>query len=343
MNFDKLIVLNNVNVKQKIIPDTMKWSVSPNAQKAGVNIGDYYKANVKRSITRTITIHNTEDLNNIEDDAERYSLATYNQNMGLTRPWGYVDSSSVWQLLDDDEVCWCNGRGTYNEGAIDDLAIECVMGENKENDAIAEDKTARLVAYFLHKYNLDITSLRTHTYWINRNIGITGDVDYLNTYIHPKAHKKCPLYILPHWFEFKSKVQKYLYELNNPEIYYVRLLASKPQSQIGAFKNLDSAKEMADYNVNYRVYDKDLKKVYTPKFYISKYKTIKKTPVKFIPEKSADIIRWVNKNTILDVVVQSEKIASNGTVWVKIANLECKNNKDNNYLWIPLKYLKEIK
>lgn len=216
MTPDSKVVYNGVTVKKKIIPDTMRWIDNNKAIAAGFSAGAYYKARVKMPKVNTVTVHNTEDLDNIEDDAERYVLATYNQNMGAVRPHFYIDDKSVWQILDLNEVAWCNARGTYKTGAIDDISIECVMNEDPTSDRIAEDNAARIAAYCLYINNLDISALRSHTYWINTNLGITGSVDYMNTYKHPRATKYCPYYILPHWSIFKATVKKYLDALKKP-------------------------------------------------------------------------------------------------------------------------------
>lgn len=340
MNPDKIINIAGIEIKQKIIPDGLRWKDTTKAKSAGFSPNALYKANVKMSKVNTVTIHNTSDLGNIQDDAERYTLATYNENMKSVRPHLYVDESSVWQLLEFDEVGWCNGRGTYGAGAIDDIAIECIMNENSKSDIISEDKAAKLAAYLLHENNLDISALRTHTYWINKNLGLSGSVDYLNTYIDKRATKVCPLYIMPHWNKFKNTVQKYLDEYNkiDAEIYRVRLTANNVSSQIGAYSNLDIAKSVADYNKGYRVYNAEGKKVYTPPRYYAKYKVIKNNAVvKSIPSKSAEIIGRLKKNTAISVILGSEVTANNGTVWIEF--IYEKDNQNNQKTYIPLKYI----
>ena len=79
-------------------------------------------------------------------------------------------------------------------------------------DKKSEDNAAKLAAALLKKYNLGIDHLYTHTHWLNVRDGKSGSVDHLNTAKH--NYKMCPLYILPHWTAFKTKVKSYLDVLN---------------------------------------------------------------------------------------------------------------------------------
>mgnify|MGYP000541459044 CR=1 FL=1 len=52
-----------------------------------------------------MTIHNTNDLKNVEEDAEQYTRATWpNGNMNDARVHYYVDDINAWQNLREDEV-----------------------------------------------------------------------------------------------------------------------------------------------------------------------------------------------------------------------------------------------
>jgi hypothetical protein len=90
-----------------------------------------------------------------------------------------------------------------------------------DTDKKSEDNAAKLAVALLKKYNLGIEKLYTHTHWLNVRDGKTGTVDQLNTM--KNSYKMCPLYILPHWSEFKAKVQDYLnattITLNNATLY----------------------------------------------------------------------------------------------------------------------------
>lgn len=56
----------------------------------------------------------------------------------------------------------------------------------------------------------------------------------------------------------------YAYSKPEPQLYRVRIDWKRPETQIGAFSELDNAKELADKNPNHKVFDKDGKNVYTP-------------------------------------------------------------------------------
>ena len=161
-----------------------------------------------------ITIHNTDWITTAQgtNPSEQYSRATVNGNMNDVRVHYYVDNICAWQNLPLNLSGWhaADGNGDGNRKTI---AIECIMsGAYNATDKKSEDNCARLAAYLLHKYGLTINNLYTHTHWLNVRDGVTGNVDYLNTRKHP--YKWCPLYILPHWNDFKTKVSEYLKMLN---------------------------------------------------------------------------------------------------------------------------------
>ena len=70
----------------------------------------------------------------------------------------------------------------------------------------------------------------------------------------------CPAYILPHWAEFKKKVESYLNTgstTSNPtpanQLYRVRKSWSDAKSQIGAYSSLENAKKAC--KAGYSVFD----------------------------------------------------------------------------------------
>lgn len=143
-----------------------------------------------------ITIHNTADINEAAgtNDAEQYSRATFNNNMGSTVVHYYIDETDCWHILADDTIGWHAADGKDGPGNTTSLAIEIIMdGSGKGYDVSAENRGALLAAILLHRYGLGIDKLTTHKRW------------------YPK--KQCPLYILPHWDAFVKKVQKNLQEI----------------------------------------------------------------------------------------------------------------------------------
>lgn len=152
------------------------------------------------SIPRGVTVHNTDSINVASNTtpAEQYTRATANGNMSTVRVHFYVDESCAWQNLPLTLSGWhaADGNGDGNRKTI---AIEIIGNSTK-----AEENGAKLVAWLLKKYNLDIDHLFTHTYWLNVRDGKKGTIDQLNVMKH--SYKTCPSYIIPHWQTFKQNV-----------------------------------------------------------------------------------------------------------------------------------------
>lgn len=217
-----------------------------------------------------VTIHNTDWISvaNGTTPAEQYTRATVNGNMNDVRVHYYVDNVCAWQNLPLTLSGWhaADGSGNGNRRTI---AIECIMSSAyNDRDKKSEDNCAKLAAALLKKYNLSIDHLYTHTHWLNVRDGKSGSVDYLNTAKNP--YKMCPLYILPHWSAFKSKVQSYMKSGSSvstntsaKQLYRVRKSWSDAKSQIGAFSSLENAKKAC--KSGYSVFDANGNVVYPAK------------------------------------------------------------------------------
>lgn len=223
-----------------------------------------------------ITVHNTDwiDVSSSTTPAEQYTRATVNGNMKDVRVHYYVDNVCAWQTLPLSLSGWhaADGNGDGNRKTI---SIECIMSyAYNDRDKKSEDNCAKLVAYLLNKYGLNVeNNLFTHSHWLNYRDGKRGTNDYLNTAYN--VYKNCPAYILPHWSNFKTKVQTYLNKLQNKTpndkptnkpigdkvLYRVRKTWTAPSSQIGAFSVLDNA--IAACKDGYSVFDENGKVVYT--------------------------------------------------------------------------------
>lgn len=167
------------------------------------------------------TIHNTNDLANVEDDAEQYTRATVNGNMGTVRTTLYADDLGAWQNLELDRCNWTCADGT-GQGNMQTVAIECIMsGTTGTENLKARDNAARLAAYILHKYGLTADNLYTHTYWLHVRDGHTKLSDTANIdkwCTTPHTYKTCPYYIIPDWLGFKKLVDKYIKELGGKAV-----------------------------------------------------------------------------------------------------------------------------
>lgn len=182
-------------ISEKIIPFGSRWTKDA----AGFRSGDLYKADKwMPDGVKGITIHNTEDLENVYDDAEQYARATWpNQNMGTARVHYYIDDVSCWQLLDETEIGWHAGTGTFGAGNRDTISIEIIMdGSGSEADRAAENRGALLAAVLLNRYGFGCDRLHTHRKWNG---------------------KQCPLYLLPRWEAFKETVSGYLKAIKEEE------------------------------------------------------------------------------------------------------------------------------
>lgn len=201
-----------------------------------------------------VTIHNTDWISTASGThpSEQYSRATVNGNMGDVRVHFYVDNIDAWQTLPLTLSGWhaADGDGPGNRKTI---AVECIMSSNYNNtDQKSEDNAARLCAYLLDKYKLGIGHLYTHQHW------------------YPA--KYCPAYILPHYDKFVAKVKSYLKgsapssnttpTTDNSEMYRVRKSWGDAKSQVGAYRNLESAKTCCNQYPDYHVYNSKGESVY---------------------------------------------------------------------------------
>lgn len=271
-----------------------------------------------------VTVHNTDDLPGVNDDAEQYTRATYNGNMKTVRVHYYVDDTGIWQNLPLDLSSWHAGDGS-GPGNMTTISIECIMNdEESEHNEKAEDNCAKLVAWLLNRYNLTVDSgLFTHLHWNNVRHGKSGTNDYLNT-TECSDEKYCPCYILPHWSSFKSKVQSYLNDLKGckeesiktteKSLYRVRKTWEDSSSQIGAFKDLNNAKNVC--TEGYSVFDNSGNIMYS----------------KTIPTQTTSnsvIVTSVEKPTI------TYRVNSGNKWWGEITNYN--NSNSNGYAGVECK------
>lgn len=269
---DHTYVINGVKVNEKIIPDGTRWKNPAKAAKAGFLVGALYKKRKKLNNGSGrplyLTIHNTDDLKNVEDDGEQYTRATFNENMKSVRIHFYVDDLGAWQNLragtgmssnDPDEcaeVSWHAADGSAPDGGnMTSLSMEVIMNDSEEHDKKAYDNAARLAAWLLHRHCLSIDRLVTHTYWVNKSAGkVFADVDEQCTNLI-KNKKWCPKYIfkstkhdiaLRNWKEFKACVNEYLNEIyesqmRGPNEAKKEITKTLYLVQIGSFAKTDDA------------------------------------------------------------------------------------------------------
>ncbi len=183
-----------------------------------------------------VTIHNTNRVNISANttQAEQYTRATVNRNMGTVRVHFYVDDKCAWQNLPLNCQSWHAGqsgkadKNGSEKGNESTISIECIMGgSGDEKDIKARDNAARLAAHLLDSYGGE---LYTHNYWCNVRNGRTGTVDELN--MLDDEYKNCPVFIRPKWAEFKGLVESYRKSQTGQARYFV---------QVGAFADRENA------------------------------------------------------------------------------------------------------
>ena len=202
---------NGIVVSRKFLPEKLR----PNR-----------KLNTKDNKPEYITIHNTDDINEAAgtNDAEQYARATFNGNMNGVTVHFYIDETACWQIVPMNEVAYHAADGANGPGNSKSVAIEIIEKNGKTSDDIkSEDRGAKLAAWLLYKYDLPIDRLKTHHDWYSK--------------------KYCPAYILPHWSEFKAKVEKYLNELKKP-IVTPQPIEKLYRVQVGAYRDKNNALDM---------------------------------------------------------------------------------------------------
>lgn len=215
----------------------------------GVKVNEYlltnmYPAKMSGAVIG-VTIHNTDWITTSAETtpAEQYTRATKNGNMNDVIVHYYVDDVCAWQNLPHDIHGWHAADGN-GDGNMKTIAIECIMdGSGSERSKKSEDNAARLAAGILKELGFGIDQLYTHQHWYSK--------------------KYCPAYILPHWEEFRRKVQSYLGGVteNKPtEMYRIRKTWDDAKSQIGAYTNLNGAKEA--WKEGYVIYNSKGEAVY---------------------------------------------------------------------------------
>lgn len=257
-----------------------------------------------------ITVHNTESISVSSSTtmAEQYTRATVNGNMKDVRVHFYVDDVCAWQNLPLSLSGWHAADGSGN-GNRKTISIE-IIGNSKK----AEDNAAKLIAYLLDQHNWNVNSnLYTHTHWLNVRDGKKGTIDELNTM--KNSYKMCPIYILPHWSEFKQLVSS-KQRNNSPKpnpttnLYRVRKTWADAKSQIGAFGDLNNAK--AACKPGYTVFDSNGVKIYS------------------VPNNNNNIVKPVS--TTIDKINVKYRAYSSGKWWGEVINYN--NINSNGYAGI---------
>lgn len=238
---DKIRVENGIEVKEKIIPWGATWPKTYGRKVKGSKFKADRLLSGGTGRVQGLSIHNTTDINEAPgtNDAEQYARATWpNANMRDVRVHYWVDETDAWQQLQENEVgAHAGDTGRKDGGNETTIAMEVIMkGDGGKDDQETERRAVKLAASILFRHGLAIDKLYTHNHWMGRPDKIVQG-----------ASKNCPLYLLPHWEEFKAAVEKELNRLNQLTAVPVPEADAKPVEyfavQLGPYLTEERAKQ----------------------------------------------------------------------------------------------------
>lgn len=176
-----------------------------------VKAGTYGRKVVRPMSPKYITIHSTQ---NYTADAARHSLALKRGALRSAKTrYGNRIGFLIWHYTVDDHVAIqhmpCSEQGEHADfhgpGNCTSIGIE--MCENRGSSRAATlDRTARLAAVLMKRYNIPISHVVPHYHWPRRGK-------------HPE-HKNCPHFLMdggqpgPKWRAFQGKVNSYYRQLD---------------------------------------------------------------------------------------------------------------------------------
>lgn len=150
----------------------------------------------------------------------------------------FIDDNDCYKVVRENNGAWHIGNTRTEANNQNSIGLEmCCMGPHLMVTEKTEANTIERALYYVKKYNIPMSNLQTHF-----------DVT--------KGSKVCPNWSSDNWDrfkKFKSKLERALKGNNNSsipvidnsEIYRVKLVNGE---QIGAFKNIETAKELAKVN-----------------------------------------------------------------------------------------------
>lgn len=188
----------------------------------------------------------------------------------------FVDDHAIVQVVEVKDRSWHCGDGGGKYGVANSNSIGIEMCINSDGNYAATLKnTIDITVHLMKSYGIPIEKVVRH---------------------YDASRKNCPQTMnngtWTKWIEFKDKVNAQfkapVAPLRVEVIYRVRKTWADAGSQIGAYKVLDSAKELATKNVGYSVFDDNGKMIYAPAPIVTIATTIPKLPIMGITEFSID-------------------------------------------------------
>ncbi|WP_270851829.1 peptidoglycan recognition protein family protein [Clostridium tertium] len=202
---------------------------------------DKYSIKCPYSMTpKGICIHNTAN------DASASNEISYMQSNTNSVSFHIgIDDVEAIQGIPFNRNAWHAGDGSTGDGNRNYISVEICYSKSGGTRFInAEKRAAKEVAALLKQYGWGIAQIRKHQ-------------DFSGKY--------CPHRTLDMgWQRFLNMIQDELDTSNPPtnELYRVRKTWEDSASQIGAFSNLQNAKDCADANPGYSVFNSNGVKVY---------------------------------------------------------------------------------
>lgn len=181
-----------------------------------------------------LVIHDTGNVTDSDEGNANY-FCTGSRNASAHY---FVDSDSVTQVVKDSDCSWhCgDGNGKYGITNRNSIGIELCRVNNKV-EYQTKVNAVELIRSLMNKYNVSIDRVVRH---------------------YDASRKPCPSSMMANnwaeWYEFKNMISNNVTSATNTasgEIYRVRKSWNDVRSQIGAYRNLESAKKLAtgDYKV----------------------------------------------------------------------------------------------
>ncbi len=181
---------------------------APHITKALIPKGQAGRWRTRSMRPRYITIHSTQNFSRGADARaharllQRGSLKSTKNSLGYLTWHFTVDDSSIYQSLPTNE----QGQHADYEGRGNRSSIGIEMCENRGNSREATlDRTARLAAHLMRKYNIPLRNIVPHQHW--RRIRHADGRDL--------GHKNCPHFLMTNgkpgvkWNAFLQRVKRY--------------------------------------------------------------------------------------------------------------------------------------
>lgn len=129
--------------------------------------GAFNRPGIKREI-KYIVIHETGN-SDYGSTAKNHSVYLHKYS-DVTNSWHYtVDDTEIYHHLPDDEVGWHASDGLEeNGGNLNGIGIEICVNEEGDFDQAVEN-AAKLTAYLMHAYRLDMDDIKQHADFTKKN------------------------------------------------------------------------------------------------------------------------------------------------------------------------------